>query len=122
MHIVPFAFGLVVAMMIVGGSGAKTATMEGETLPPTKPVALVSAATGDVARAQERLSGTVLPPESRSVLRAGVLATDSAQGSVVDGSQPEAPSAHIPTAVLLLSCALIALVALARQHRTHNSS
>lgn len=121
MRIVLFAFGLVVATMTVGGSGAKTATMEGEAGPPTKPVLLVSMATDGTIRGEGSLSGTVLPPERESVLGAGVLATDSARGSVVDGSQPNTPNAHIPTAVVLLSCALIALATLARRHKTHKS-
>ncbi len=117
MRIVLFAFGLVVATLTVGGSGAKIATMEGEAGPPTKPVLLVSSA----VRGEGSLSGIVLPPERESVLGAGVLVTESTRKAVVDDSQPTTPNAHIPTAVVLVSCALIALATLARRHETHKS-
>lgn len=121
MRIVPFALGLVVAVMTVGGSGAKTAAMDLEARPPTKPVVfkpVVSLATNSAVRGEGSLSGTVLPPEGGSVLGAGVLAAESAREAVDDGSQAKTPNPHIPTAVVLLSCALIALAILGRRRKT----
>ncbi len=117
MRIVLFAFGLVVATLTVGGSGAKTATMDGEAGPPAKPVLPVSSA----VRGEESRSSTVLPPKRERVLGAGMLANESTQKALVNGSQPKTPNAHIPTAVVLVSCALIALATLARRHKTHKS-
>jgi len=119
MRIVPFALGLVVAMMTVGGSGAKTTTMDLKARPPTKPVLLVSLATDSAVRSESTVSRAVLPPEGGGVLGAGMLAAES---TGVDGSQAETtPNAHIPTAVVLLSCALVALATLGRRRKTHKS-
>ncbi len=127
MRIGPFALGLVVATMTVGGSGAKTATtMDVEATPPTRPVLLVSLATDSAVRGEGSLSGTVLLSEGGSVLGAGagVLgagSTESTREAVADGSKANTQNAHIPTSVVLLSCALIALAILARRRKTHKS-
>lgn len=122
MRIVPFALGLVIAIMTVGGSGAKTTTMDLKARPPTKPVLLVSLAADSAVRSERAVSRAVLPPEGRGVLgAAGVFAAESTREAVVDGSQAETPNAHIPTAVVLLSCALVALATLGRRRKTHKS-
>ncbi len=121
MRIVPFALGLIVATMTVGGSGARTATMDAEATARSKPVFLVSLATSSAVRGKGSVSGTALPPEGGSVLGAGVLAAESTREAVADGSKAKTPNAHIPTAVVLLSCALIALATLARRRKTHKN-
>ncbi|MCI0559925.1 MAG: hypothetical protein MN733_15650 [Nitrososphaera sp.] len=118
MRSVPFALGLAVAVT-VGGSGAETATMDLEARSPTKPV--VSWATNSAFSGEGSLSETVLPPEGGSVLGAGMLAAESAREAVDDGSQAKTPNSHIPTAVVLLSCALVALATLGRRRKTHKS-
>lgn len=119
MRIVPFALGLVVAIMTVGGSGARTASMDLEARPSIKPVA--SLASDSSVRSEGSLSETALTPEGGTVLGAAMLAAESTQEAVVDGSQAEVPNAHIPTAVVLVSCALVALATLGRRRKTHTS-
>lgn len=121
MRIVPFALGLVVAIMTVGGSGARTASMDLEARPSIKPVLLASLASDSSVRSEGSLSETALTPEGGTVLGAAMLAAESTQEAVVDGSQAEVPNAHIPTAVVLVSCALVALATLGRRRKTHTS-
>lgn len=118
MRIVLFGLGLVVAIMTVGGF-AETVTMDLEAGPPTKPETLVSLGTDGPVGSEGSLSGTVLPP--KSVLGAGVLAAESTREAVVNRSQAETPHTHIPTAVVLVSCALVALATLGRRRKTNTS-